>query len=556
MRETLRLVVFLLGGAFALARAKGSTSVDDSYEGGAGGGRSKWEASLILSTTTTRPELPTNNSHELSDISGMHHHNMKKNVNPRNNSKYGSKEFEALLGSTTSSSTPEPEQATNNRPELPDFSGMHKIKNFNPPNKNGSNNNHHHDEQEDESSTRSPKADRSTGKKDKMSNDNSTTKQPVKSKKKSKKAATGASKKDGKKLSKKSSKKSSSGKETLSPTSSPTTTIAPTSTRRPTGAPSGSLTVQPSTKPSTPPTQQPATTEPTLEPSTLAPSTPPVPLTLAPTFGTPTPTSPEPDTLAPTERDQDCSVLLDECCVDSDCDDSQVCANRNCVQQGCPQFTLTWTGRTDHDLFVTVPSGGRISSMNRFDPDSGGAWEGETFQDRQFGYYAENVYFPTSCTSPPGIYQYFLFSEADDEEWTISVSNNGDVQSTVSGKGPSEKMEYVVHGAESVFPTSTPASDVPTSTPTTPSPSSVLTSNSPSSAPSSECQNPRYECCSDEECLVDGTACANRNCVVQGAMRFTLTWFGLGTKIWIDRYFEHTLFASFLTHVFHANDCR
>lgn len=466
MRETLRLVVFFLGGAVALARAKGSTSVDAPYEG------ERSEFGALLSTIS--PELPTNS------------------------------------------------------PELPDFSGMHKMNDFNPQ-KNGY--------------TTRAKADGSTGKKHKMYvrpnvTDENSTKQPAKSKKKSK-ASTRTSKKDGKKL-KKSSKKSSRN-ATLSPTLSPTSSIAPSSIHRPTGTPSDAPTMQPSTtKPSTSLT------------GTLAP------VTLAPTFGTPIPTSAEPDssppdvtpvpsTLAPTERDQDCSALLDECCVDSDCGDSQICANRNCVQQGCPQFTLTWTGRAEHDLFVIVPSGVRISFMNRFDPDSGGAWEGDTLPDRQFGYYAENVYFSPNCTSPPGIYQYFLVSEVDDEDWTISVSKNGDIQSTVSGKGPSEIFEYVVHGADSVSPTSASASHVPSSTPSTlttpitPFPSSVPTSNFESSAPSNDCQVPQYECCSDDECLVDGTTCANRNCVVQGTMRFTLTWFGLGTKIWIGRYSEYRL---------------
>jgi hypothetical protein len=104
-----------------------------------------------------------------------------------------------------------------------------------------------------------------------------------------------------------------------------------------------------------------------------------------------------------------CSIVVDKCCSDADCGEAQTCANQYCVQQGCPQFTLTWTGQADHDYFVQAPSGIAISSFNCFDSISEGTWEGQDESSLvKIGNYVKNIYFPLNCSVTAGIYKFFV----------------------------------------------------------------------------------------------------------------------------------------------------
>jgi hypothetical protein len=86
--------------------------------------------------------------------------------------------------------------------------------------------------------------------------------------------------------------------------------------------------------------------------------------------------------------------------------------------------------------------------------------------------------------------------------------------------------------------TSPPVAD-PTPLPTpqpTPEPTPEPTTASPTMAPvqltpppaDQQCRVPTDECCEDSDCSGASTVCAGRNCVSEGSLRFTVTWFGQG----------------------------
>ena len=317
---------------------------------------------------------------------------------------------------------------------------------------------------------------------------------------------------------KSSSKKSAKAQRPTSPSSlHPVFPSAPTfSPHFPSPTPIPGVTAEPQTL-------YPATGAVTLLPSTPSPffpttSTPsmptfPFPSTRAPTTLLPSlvnPQSSQPSTshainsFSPTFQQttspsRECNTTIDECCIDTDCSTSEICANRNCIHLGCPQFSLTWTGAQEYYLFVQEPTGAILGVENRSDPISEGVWEGPVFAPERFGHYAENVFFPTTCSAPTGIYKYYVIGPNNTETWNLTVFLNDAVEATASGKGDSLIYEFLFTNAVAA----------------------------PSAAPTTTCLVSEYECCTDGDCP-QGNVCAGRNCVIQGSMRFTLTWFGMG----------------------------
>jgi hypothetical protein len=157
--------------------------------------------------------------------------------------------------------------------------------------------------------------------------------------------------------------------------------------------------------------------------------------------------------------------------------------------------------KDDKDLIVTTPAGVDIFYNNTFDPASGGQLEQDVVPDG-IGFYAENVYFPLDGSAPPGIYTYFVRGGGMDI-WNVTVALDEEVVEQSSGVGDSV-LEFKF-GEVSPTPSPVPGTPVPTL----------------------QCTTPGFECCVDNDCG-SGESCANRNCVQDGALRFTLTWIGRG----------------------------
>ena len=116
-----------------------------------------------------------------------------------------------------------------------------------------------------------------------------------------------------------------------------------------------------------------------------------------------------------------CDPSTNECCETEDCDASQVCAQRLCINKGLPRFTLEWIGDDDLDLAVMTPLGTVVSFLYD-DPESGGIFgtEGDQYK---MGLHVESIYFPLSG-GPEGTYEYFINSfiqEGEADNWTMSV---------------------------------------------------------------------------------------------------------------------------------------
>jgi Skp family chaperone for outer membrane proteins len=153
------------------------------------------------------------------------------------------------------------------------------------------------------------------------------------------KSVQSESKKEGKRTKRekgRKSKKSSKGPD------------SPVSTSVPTSSESVPTISTPQTAPTNPPTApMPATSKPSRTPPTADTSkgtSSPGQLPPTPEI-TPLPPSSAPSTppleIAPPEE---CDPLVDKCCSDSDCDGTQVCVSRSCLNLGNPRFTLTWYG--------------------------------------------------------------------------------------------------------------------------------------------------------------------------------------------------------------------
>jgi uncharacterized protein YfaP (DUF2135 family) len=199
-----------------------------------------------------------------------------------------------------------------------------------------------------------------------------------------------------------------------------------------------------------------------------------------------------------------CSPLSDECCLDSDCNgESEICVQRTCIDEGNPRFTLQWIGDDDLDLYVRAPGGTVIFPEQRFDPNSGGRY-GEDPEQSEFGFHAENIYFPAFGT-PAGTYTYFVRSSATRgvgaDIWTISVFEDGKEVEKQIGIGESREFQYEKYLQNTISPAPTPGRPA-------------------------ECSTDFDECCRDQQCPVSGEICIQRTCIASGTPRFTLTWIG------------------------------
>mmetsp|Transcript_23032 Transcript_23032/g.38068 ORF Transcript_23032/g.38068 Transcript_23032/m.38068 type:complete len:658 (-) Transcript_23032:243-2216(-) len=115
--------------------------------------------------------------------------------------------------------------------------------------------------------------------------------------------------------------------------------------------------------------------------------------------------------------------------------EGSVCINNECLHDGNPRFTLTWTGDDDLDLSVITPFGTKVWYQHNFDATTNGAFDTGYVQD-VYGSHVESVYFPVG---PEGKYrilvsQYKEQGEGDDE-WVLEVVVNGMIAMQLNGKG-------------------------------------------------------------------------------------------------------------------------
>lgn len=183
-----------------------------------------------------------------------------------------------------------------------------------------------------------------------------------------------------------------------------------------------------------------------------------------------------------------CTTSDFECCMDSDCSNGESCANKNCVQDGALRFTLTWSGQGDIDLRVQPPEGDLIYFQNPFDPVSGGTLENDVGPS-EFGYYAENIYFIDETVSQ-GMYIYGVSGAS--QAWELFVYRDGELAQMHSGVGLSSDFGFEL----------------------------------------GPCDLKSQICCDAPDCIEAdvGDVCANRNCIQEGVIRFTLSWNGTDDK--------------------------
>ncbi len=131
---------------------------------------------------------------------------------------------------------------------------------------------------------------------------------------------------------------------------------------------------------------------------------------------------------------QDIAMVCGACDEPSCLDllDEEIC-NSNGLQgaEGNPRFNLTWGGSTDLDLYVTDPTGETISYQIT-SSSSGGQLDVDCLGSCQGGN-AENIFWANG--SPSGTYQYYVnyFYGNDATPFTVSISEDDNVISTVTG---------------------------------------------------------------------------------------------------------------------------
>lgn len=201
-----------------------------------------------------------------------------------------------------------------------------------------------------------------------------------------------------------------------------------------------------------------------------------------------------------------CSPIVDECCLDSDCGNGDICVQRTCISEGSPRISLEWTGDDDLNLVVQTPSGAMLSERNQVDPDTGGRYQSDAPQV-DFDFHVESVYFPEE-RAESGSYAIQVESATTRgvgaDVWKIRVFENGVQVQDQSGIGESRQFIYErLQGA-------------PPPTPTAPIPSPT---------PLPTCTKSEYECCENSHCRGEDI-CVNRNCISNGSPRISLSWIG------------------------------
>ena len=245
----------------------------------------------------------------------------------------------------------------------------------------------------------------------------------------------------------------------------------------------------------------------------LPPSLPPP---TVPTFPSPQnpPISPPITERPPVDTPVSLRPCPHECCSDSDCNaPDELCAQRTCIREGTPRFTLTWTGNDDLNLVVVAPNGATISYQNPFDNGSGGSFAQDS-DPFDFGFHVESIVF-AAAGGQEGRYNYFVKSfktEYSADRWALRVYVDGHLVAWNTGTGDSRSFSYQ-YGAQQNFPTPAPIVNPPI-------PSSYPIQTRPPAPPSTNL------CEADSDCRTSQEVCVQKTCIDEGNPRFTLVWSG------------------------------
>jgi uncharacterized protein YfaP (DUF2135 family) len=137
------------------------------------------------------------------------------------------------------------------------------------------------------------------------------------------------------------------------------------------------------------------------------------------------------------------------CETNSDCDSSNICIKKTCIQKGSPQFVLSYIGNSDIVLSVVTPLETTINWQNPFDAESAGKFNDHIDPDNP-DHHIENIYF--SPEGQPGVYPYYVhsfLSGGEEDTWTVTIYVDGQEISSETGQGSSEVLFYVYSAIDS-----------------------------------------------------------------------------------------------------------
>jgi len=134
------------------------------------------------------------------------------------------------------------------------------------------------------------------------------------------------------------------------------------------------------------------------------------------------------------------------CENDDDCSEDATCFDGICVMTGALQFTLTWEGETDLDLYVVEPDGDYIywgtyeaenpaqadSPLGYLDVDDC-AYYDDTYHCRTTGTHVENIFFDAPTDGEYTVYVSGFETGGETVDFTITATVDGDEQTPWTG---------------------------------------------------------------------------------------------------------------------------
>ena len=117
------------------------------------------------------------------------------------------------------------------------------------------------------------------------------------------------------------------------------------------------------------------------------------------------------------------------------------CVQQICIEQGTPQFVLSWNGYSDLALNVATPLHTTISSKNPLDLESGGKFRSYDIVN-DLNSHLQSVYFEPE-QGPTGLYPFYIHSYDDKgDTWTLTIFVDGEEITSYSGQGTSEILIF------------------------------------------------------------------------------------------------------------------
>lgn len=172
------------------------------------------------------------------------------------------------------------------------------------------------------------------------------------------------------------------------------------------------------------------------------------------------------------------------------------CIKQICIEQGTPQFVLSWDGYNDISLSVVTPFQTTLSSQNPSDLESGGKFERFDITNDSKSH-IESIYFAPE-QGPAGVYPFYIHSNDDKgDTWTVNIFVDGEEIVSYNGHGTSEILFFDYSGNPTIV-----------------------------EPPDQEqCDPAKTECCLNTGCS-SNEICAYNACVKKGAPQFLLLWEG------------------------------